>query len=301
MAGLCDEKVVIVTGGGRGIGRAHSLEFARQGAAVVVNDVGSALDGAGVESSPAQSVVGEIVSAGGAAVANSADVANWSAGEELVEVAYERFGRLDAVVNNAGILKDRMLFNMSERDWDDVIRTHLKGTACVTRHAASRWRAMSKDGHPVDGRIINTTSGSGLFGNLGQANYSAAKAGIAGFTLTASLELARYGVAVNAVCPAARTRMTDDVGLPLGDAPNDGTWDEFDPRNISPLVVWCASRDAKGVTGRVFEVVGGRICVLDGWRRGPTVERAERWAPSAVGSAVRDLLSRMPAPETLAP
>jgi NAD(P)-dependent dehydrogenase (short-subunit alcohol dehydrogenase family) len=286
---------VIVTGAGRGIGRAHALGFAAEGAAVVVNDVGVALDGSGAEVAPAQRVVDEITSAGGQAVVNADDVADWTGAESLVQQAIETFGRLDVLVNNAGFVRDRMLANVGEDEWDAVIRVHLKGHLAPLRHAAAYWRAESKAGRTVDARVINTSSGAGLFGSVGQANYSAAKAGIAGLTLVAAAELGRYGVTVNAIAPAARTRMTESTFAEMMAAPSDG-FDAMAPENVSPLVVWLGSLHSAKVTGRVFEVEGGRITVAEGWRRGPSIDKGARWVPAELGTVVADLLAEAQAP-----
>ncbi len=296
MAKFCEGRVVIVTGAGRGIGRGHALEFGRQGAQVVVNDLGGSTDGQGGSHSPADEVVAEIVAEGGEAVANFDDVADWKGAESLVQTALDRFGRLDVVVNNAGILRDRMLFNMTEQEWDDVIRVHLKGTFCPSRIAAAHWREQSKGGHAVDARIINTSSVSGIFGNAGQSNYGAAKAGIAAFTIIAAKELSRYGVTVNAVSPGARTRMTENLGGGGAQAPEEG-FDSRSPDNVAPVVVWLGSADSSGVTGQVFEVGGGRICVNEGWTRGPRTAQDARWDPTKLGPVLRDLLSRAAEPE----
>ncbi len=267
---ICAGRVVVVTGAGRGIGRAHALEFARQGASVVVNDVDAA--------SP---VVEEITALGGRAVAHAADVSTWDGADSVVAKALSAFGRLDVLVNNAGIVRDRMLVSISEAEWDDVVRVHLKGHFLTLRHAAEHWRAQAKSGAEVTGRVINTSSGAGLWGSVGQANYSAAKAGILGLTLVAAAELARYGVTVNAIAPSARTRMTEELfpGLP-------------GPEDVAPLVVWLGSRESAHVTGRVFEVEGDRLTIVDGHRRGPTVHRD----PAEVGKAVDTLLAGTPDP-----
>ena len=235
---------------------------------VVVNDLGGSVDGTGADTGPAQSVVDEIVAAGGEAVANTDDVADWDGAKQLVDTAINTFGSLDVVVNNAGILRDRMLFNMSEAEWDAVVRVHLKGTFAPSRWAAEYWRAQHKDGVPVDARIINTSSTSGLFANPGQSNYGAAKSGIATFSIIAAKELGRYGVTVNAVAPGARTRMTENLGGGRP-APEPGTWDERSPDNIAPIVAWLASAESAAVTGQVFLVGGGRIAIAQGWQRGP--------------------------------
>lgn len=296
MDGICEGRVVIVTGAGRGIGRAHALEFARQGAKVVVNDLGAEIDGTGSSTGPAGEVVDEIRSWGGEAVANGADVAAWDQAEGLVGAAVEAFGQLDVLVNNAGFLRDRMLATMNEDEWDTVIRVHLKGHFVPSRHAIAHWRARAKEGEAVDARIINTSSGAGLLGSVGQGNYAAAKAGIVGLTLVQAAEFARYGVTANAIAPAARTRMTEAVFADTMAAPEDDSFDAMAPENVSPLVVWLGSRDAAQVTGRVFEVEGGKISVADGWQHGPAIDRGARWDPADVGGAVREVLAKAPAP-----
>jgi NAD(P)-dependent dehydrogenase (short-subunit alcohol dehydrogenase family) len=289
MSGVVEGRVVIVTGAGNGIGRAHALLFAQEGAKVVVNDLGGSRDGSGTSAGPAQQVVDEIKAAGGDAVANTDDISSWDGAERLVNQAVESFGRLDVLVNNAGILRDRMLTNMSEAEWDAVISVHLKGTFAPTRHAVAYWRDRSKAGEQVDARVINTTSPSGLFGNVGQTNYGAAKAGIAGFTVIAAQELARYGVTVNAIAPTALTRMTEDLmGLQTEDEKMKAS---LAPENISPLVVWLASPEAAGVTGRVFGVWGNRISVAEGWVYGPSTDREERWMPGELTEVLPQLVA----------
>lgn len=291
--GICDKCVVIVTGAGRGIGKAHAIEFARQGARVVVNDLGAHVDGSGRSEGPAQEVVDEIKAMGGEAVVNGDDVADWEGAQRLVNTAIETYGRLDVLVNNAGILRDRMLVNMTEEEWDAVIHVHLKGTFAPTRWAAAYWREQAKAGNEVSGSIINTSSTSGIFGNPGQSNYGAAKAGIAGMTVILAQELGRYGVRVNAIAPAALTRMTENLGMGQRAADVEpGKFDPFSPDNIAPLVVWLGSPEAKDVTGRVFLVSGGRISVAEGWRRGPTAEQNDRWDPAELGKIVPDLVQR---------
>ena len=297
MSGICVDRVVIVTGGGRGIGRAHALEFAHQGAKVVVNDLGAAVDGSGGSTSPAGEVVEEIRGMGGEAIANGDDVSDWKGAKRLVDSAIEHFGRLDTLVNNAGILRDRMLVNMAEEEWDAVLRVHLKGTFGPLRWAAAYWRELAKEGKAVDASVVNTSSGSGLYGNPGQTNYGAAKAGIASLTIIASRELERYGVRVNAVAPAALTRMTENLGLSLvsGDH-NPEDFDAMAPENIAPLVVWLGSNESTGINGRVFNVAGGRISVAEGWSRGPEVDKGDRWDPAELTAVVPDLVARARTP-----
>jgi NAD(P)-dependent dehydrogenase (short-subunit alcohol dehydrogenase family) len=291
VTGICSGRVVVVTGAGRGNGRGHALEFARQGAKVVVNDLGAEVDGSGSSTSPAGAVVDEIRAAGGEAVANGEDVADWKGAERVVRTAIETYGRLDVLVNNAGILRDRMLFNMSEEEWDGVIQVHLKGTFAPAHFAAAHWRDRSRAGEEVDARIVNTSSTSGIFGNVGQANYGAAKAGIAAFTIIAAQELARYGVTVNAIAPGARTRMTENLrGARPG--PERGEFDERAPENVAPLVVWLGSPESRGVTGQVFLVGGGRIGVARGWQRGPMIDKGARWDPEELSEIVRSLLAQ---------
>ena len=269
MTKLCEGRVAIITGAGRGIGREHALLLAHHGAKVVVNDLGGSMDGEGNDIGPAQQVVDEVKAMGGEAVANTDDISDWDGAERLIKTAVDTFGGLDILINNAGILRDRMLTNMSEAEWDAVIKVHLKGTFAPSRHAAAYWRERSKAGETNDGRIINTTSPSGIYGNVGQTNYGAAKAGIASFTIIAAMELGRYGVTVNAIAPAALTRMTENLGM--GQAP-DEIKEQLSPAHIAPIVTWLASPESAHVTGRVFDVTGRMISVSEGWHRGPSLE-----------------------------
>jgi NAD(P)-dependent dehydrogenase (short-subunit alcohol dehydrogenase family) len=287
VTGLCADRVVVVTGAGRGIGRAHALAFGAAGARVVVNDVSA--DAAG-------EVVAELAAAGVDAVGNTDDVADWTGAQALVGAALDRWGRLDVLVNNAGFVRDRMLVSMAEDEWDDVVRVHLKGHFATLRHAAAYWRDRAKAGETVDARVINTSSGAGLLGSIGQGNYAAAKAGIAALTVVAAAELRRYGVTVNAIAPAARTRMTEGVFAEMMAAPESG-FDAMDPANVSPLVVWLGSAQSRDVTGRMFEVEGGVIGLATGWRHGPRIDKGARWDPAEVGGVVADLLAQAPEPE----
>jgi NAD(P)-dependent dehydrogenase (short-subunit alcohol dehydrogenase family) len=297
MSRLCEGRVAIVTGAGRGLGRAHAMALAAQGARVVVNDLGGAMDGSGASAGPADAVVEEIQGAGGTAVPNADDCADWDGAQRIVQAALDAFGRLDVVVANAGILRDRMLVNMTPDDWDGVMRVHLRGTFCTVQRAAAYWRERSKAGEAVDGRVICTSSAAGLYGNIGQANYAAAKAGIAAFTTVAAAELGRYGVTANAIAPAARTRMTEELFADHMRPPESG-FDAMAPENVSPVVVWLASAAAKGVTGRVFEAMGGRLGLADGWSHGPAVSHDGAFDPAEVGAAVEKLLgeAREPTP-----
>jgi len=298
MSGICDGRVVVVTGAGRGLGRAHARAFAAEGARVVVNDLGVGLDGTPGPGSPAARVVDEIRAAGGRAVAHGGDIATTEGAASLVATALDTYGRLDTLVNNAGFLRDRMLVNLDEDDWDAVVRVHLKGHFLPLRHAAAHWRAEAKAGRTPVARIVNTSSGAGLSGSLGQGNYSAAKAGIVGLTLVAAAELARYGVQVNAIAPAARTRMTERTFAETMAAPADG-FDAMAPGNVSPLVVWLGSAASAGVTGRVFEAEAGRITVMEGWRPGPSADKGARWSAAEAGETALKLLADAEVPSAV--
>ena len=288
MAGLCEGRVAIITGAARGVGRQHALQLAKAGAKVVVNDLGAGVDGKGADESPAQQVVDEIKATGGEAIVNGDDVSNFDGAKNMVDTAINTFGKLDVLVNNAGILRDRMLVNMTEDEWDAVIQVHLKGTFAPSRHAASYWRAMSKqndDGKPVMGRIINTSSTSGIYGNVGQTNYGAAKAGIAAFTIIAARELGRIGVTVNAISPSAYTRMTDNL--------REYTEEDKqvrDPSWVSPTIVYLASEEAQDISGRVIQAGAGMVAVCEGWRRGAEVDQMDD--PSALGPKIREMISQ---------
>ena len=286
MSRLCEGRVAIVTGGARGVGRQHCLQLARHGAKVVVNDIGADVAGKGGDASPAREVVDEIKAMGGEATVNGDDVSSWDGAKRMIDQAVSDFGRLDVLVNNAGILRDRMLTNMSEEEWDSVIQVHLKGTFAPSRHAAAYWREASKaQGGPVKGRIINTSSTSGIYGNVGQTNYGAAKAGIAAFTIIAARELNRYGVTVNAISPSAHTRMTENL---REFTPEDIA--RRDPKWVSPVVVYLASEEAQDITGRVIQAGNGMVAVCEGWRRGAEVAQIED--PEALGPMVREMIAK---------
>lgn len=298
MSGLVDGRIVIVTGAGRGIGRAHALAFAAEGAKVVVNDIGAGADGSDAGDHPAEQVVAEITASGGEAIVNGDDVASWDGAQNLIKTAIDTFGGLDVLVNNAGFLRDRMLVSMGEEEWDAVTRVHLKGHFAPLRHAAAYWRAESKAGRARQARIINTTSGAGLQGSVGQGNYAAAKAGIAEMTIQAAAEMANYGITANAIAPAARTRMTVGAGGEMADAmaaPDEG-FDAMAPENISPMVVWLGSVESGDVTGRIFEVEGGKVTIAEGWRHGPDWDKGARIDPKELGPVVADLVGKAETP-----
>jgi len=286
--GLLEGKVAIVTGAGRGIGREEALLLAHEGAKVIVNDLGGALTATGPDEHPAEEVVALIQKNGGEAAVNGDDVSSWQGAKSVVEQAVDTFGALDVLVNNAGILRDKMAINMTESDWDDVIRVHLKGHFAPSHHAAVYWRARAKAGEEVTGRIINTTSESGLYGNVGQSNYGAAKAGIAGLTLVLARELGRYGVTVNAIAPRARTRMTENI---FGDTAKkvEGAFDTWDPKNVANLVAFLAAPQSADITGQVFAVFGGNIYVLSAFTPAGQLNRDAAWTPQELIDAKDEL------------
>ena len=285
MTGICEGRVVIVTGAGGGLGAAHARTLASEGAAVLVNDINV---------DAAQAVVDEIIAAGGKAVVNRSDITNYESSGEAVKQALDTFGDLHGVVNNAGNNRDRMFASLSEADWDAVMAVHLKGHFCIASHAVQYWRHQNKAGNPVSGRLVNTTSGAGLQGSIGQSNYAAAKAGIAALTLNQAAELGRYGITANAICPVARTGMTSAVPemAERMAPPADGSFDHFAPENVSVLVTWLCSDLSGHVTGKILESEGGRIAIADGWRSTGGVDKGERWAPAEIGGAMETLLAQ---------
>lgn len=293
--GICDGRVVVITGAARGLGRSYALAFAAEGAQVVVNDIGTSLSGDGRDTSAADAVVDEIRAAGGQAVANYDDITDWDAAKRIVGTALDAFGDLHVVVNNAGIVRDRMFVSATLEEWDATMHVHLRGHFCLSRHAVDYWRGRQKAGHAVDARIINTTSGAGLQGSIAQAAYSTAKGGIAALTLVQAAELARYGITANALAPAARTRMTEQAFADKMAKVESG-FDVQDPDNIAPTVVWLGSAASRDVTGCVFELEGGRITIEQGWDVGPTVDKGARWQPAEVGKAVEKLLAERKPP-----
>jgi NAD(P)-dependent dehydrogenase (short-subunit alcohol dehydrogenase family) len=288
MSGICAGRVVIITGAGGGLGREYALAFAREGASVVVNDINA---------DAANAVVAKIVSGGGQAVVNTSDITNYDDSLNAVKCAIDTFGDLHVVVNNAGVCRDRMFASMTEQEWDQVIAVHLKGHFCISSHAVHYWRAQTQEGVEVNARIINTSSGAGLNGSIGQSNYAAAKGGIASLTLNQSAELVRYGITANALAPAARTGMTEDVFADMMAKPEAGGFDYYDPANVAPLVVWLGSAQSKAVNGRIFEIEGGKISIADGWRSTPPVDKGAKWSPAEVATAVDELLQREVAPQ----
>jgi NAD(P)-dependent dehydrogenase (short-subunit alcohol dehydrogenase family) len=289
MTGICAGRVVIVTGAGNGLGRAYALGLAAEGAKIVVNDLGVGTHGEAGAAKGAAELEDEIRAAGGEAVANTDDVAEWEAGKRMVQTALDAFGDLHAVVNNAGFVRDRMFATCSPEEWDAVIRVHLRGHFCTSRHAVEYWRVQQKSGNSVDGRIINTTSGAGLQGSVGQSAYSTAKGGIAALTLVQAAELARYGITANALAPNARTRMTATGAFDMD--VKEGEFDVFAPENMAPLVAWLSSAESSDVTGQVFELKGGRIFLSEGWTDSPAEDKGARWEAGELGPVVRKLLA----------
>jgi len=283
--GICNGRTVIITGAGGGLGRAYALAFAAEGANVLVNDI---------RAEAAADVAGEICSKGGRAIANSDDITSLDSAQRIVDAALAAFGEVHVLVNNAGVLRDRMFISLSEEDWDLVMRVHLKGHYCLANILGRRWRDLAKTGTPVAARIINTSSGAGLQGSIGQSNYAAAKGGIASLTLVQAAELARYGVTANALAPAARTAMTESAMPEVVKPPEDGSFDAWAPENVAPLVVWLGSELSGQVTGQVFESQGGRISLGDGWRTGVTRDKGAAWRVEEVGVAVEAILAEAP-------
>ncbi|CAN7377446.1 SDR family oxidoreductase [Aminobacter sp. LjRoot7] len=298
MAGICENRVVIVTGAGRGLGRAYALGLAAEGAKVVVNDLGVGTHGDATAETPAQQVVDEIKAMGGQAVANYDDVTDFEAGGRIVKAALDAFGELHAVVNNAGFVRDRMFVSCTPDEWDAVLRVHLRGHFCVSRHAVDYWRAQQKAGKTVDARIINTSSGAGLQGSVGQSAYSAAKGGIASLTLVQAAELRRYGITANGLAPNARTRMTETAFAEAMQA-KDGEFDIFAPENTAPLVAWLCSSASADVTGQIFELIGGKIRVCLGWNDGPEFDKGSRWDAVELGDRIKELVATRPAPKAV--
>ncbi len=297
--GTLDGKVAIITGAGRGIGREHALALAEAGAKVIVNDIGGSSAGEGEDTSPAQSVADEVKAAGGEATANYDNVADFQGAENMIKQSIADFGRLDILINNAGIIRDRMLVNLSEDEWDAVINVHLKGHYAPTRHAAAYWREQSKAGNQINGRVINTSSPSGVFGNVGQTNYGAAKAGIAAFTIISALELGRYGVTVNCLAPNARTRLTEqtfgDISVP------EGEFDAMDPANIAPVIIALCADDAQDITGQCFFVYGGVVNVLKPWDSGTLLTKDSMWEPEELLAKLKEEFPQGIAPEGMMP
>jgi NAD(P)-dependent dehydrogenase (short-subunit alcohol dehydrogenase family) len=293
--GICHHRTVIITGAARGLGRAYALAFAAEGANVVVNDIGTSLGGEGRDTSAADSVVSEIKAAGGSALANYEDITDWDGAKRIVDATVAEFDDLHVVVNNAGIVRDRMFVSATVEEWDATMQVHLRGHFCLSRHAVDYWRAKQKAGTNPDARIINTSSGAGLQGSIAQAAYATAKGGIAALTLVQAAELGRYGITANALAPSARTRMTEQAFAEKMATAGD-EFDVMDPANIAPTVVWLGSSESSEVSGCVFELEGGKIMLENGWREGPMVDNATRWNPSDVGAAVAGLLAERAPP-----
>jgi len=293
MAGICDGRVVIVTGAGRGLGRAYALGLATEGAKVVVNDLGVGTHGDETTERPADEVVAEICAMGGEAVANFDDVADFDASANIVKTAIDSFGTLHGVVNNAGFVRDRMFVSCTPEEWDAVIQVHLRGHFCTSRHAVDYWRSEHKAGRPVDARIVNTSSGAGLQGSIGQSAYAAAKGGIATLTLVQAAELARYGIVVNGIAPNARTRMTETAFAEMMKA-KEGAFDIFAPENTAPLISWLCSKDSANVSGQIFELLGGKISLSLGWNDGPAFDKGTRWDASELGAKIEELVADRP-------
>ncbi len=283
--GICDNRTVIITGAGGGLGKAYALALAAEGANVVVNDI---------RFEAAQAVVGEVEERGGKALANAGDITSMAGAQSIVDAALAAYGEVHAVVNNAGIVRDRMFLKMSEQDWDDVMRVHLRGHFCLANLLANRWRDLAKDGVMVGGRIINTSSGAGLQGSVGQTNYAAAKAGVATMTLVQAAELRRYGITANALAPAARTGMTEEVFADMMKKPEGESFDFFDPANVAPIVVWLASELSAECTGKVFEAQGGQLSIASGWKTGPVKDKGARWSPAELSAVVQELIEVSP-------
>lgn len=285
MGGFCKDRTVIVTGGGGGLGRAYAIALGENGANVVVNDINA---------ETARSTVDEIKAAGGRAIVNLGNITSYDSAFDIVRSAIDKFGDLHAVVNNAGNNRDRMFTSLSEDDWDAVVNVHLKGHFCISSHAAKYWRQQSKEGKNVNARIINTSSGAGLQGSVGQSNYVAAKAGILGLTLNQSAELARYGITANSVAPQGRTGMTEEVFADMMKVPEDGSFDRFDPANVAPLIVYLCSEHSSHLTGHCFESFGGKLSIADGWKTGPVKDKGARYEPSEIGKVIEELVKITP-------
>ena len=288
MGGLCEGRTAIVTGAGGGLGRSYALALAAAGANVVVNDING---------EAAEAAVADITAAGGQALANTGDITSLAGAGEIFQEALATYGDVHAIVNNAGVCRDRMFASLTEEEWDQVIAVHLKGHYALSNQAARYWRTRAKEGEAVSGRIINTSSGAGLLGSVGQSNYSAAKAGILGLTLVQAAELKRYGITANALAPQARTGMTEEVFAEMMKVPEDGSFDQYDPANVAPLVVWLVSEQSADVTGRCFEIFGGKISVADGWRTGPERDKGERWNAEELGGVVAELIGASEPPQ----